>query len=304
MKNRFNVYPLWVLAQVQRFGSISKAADELEITQPAVSAQLKLLEQTYGKLYNRASRGVILTEHGRQLLERAESIFSQLEQIDGLSSAAQGSMRGRIRLGASTIPGAYLLPKPIAHFKATEPGVEINIKVASSLATLQALLDDTLSFAVIGEIYGRLVQGPLHWEAWQEDSLALFSHPESPVQDENLSWPERLGSTCLLLREKGSSTRAVAEEMLRPWLPELQSILELGSTDAIREWVLANLGVAVLSSLAVEREVASGLLKAVALPHGNRSRPFFMVRRKDRTLAPVEEALWKALQEHSVPKMI
>ena len=298
MKSRYNVYPLWVLAQVQRYGSISRAADELEITQPAVSAQLKVLEQEHGKLYHRAGRGVVLTEKGRQLLEGACRIFAELDEMERLFGGDQEGLRGRIRLGASTVPSAFLLPRAVALFKTEHPAVSLQINISSSMATLQALLDDSLSFAVVGEIYGRQAQGPLAWEPWREDRLGLYSHPKNPLQDESLPWSERLPRCCLLLREKGSSTRAAAEEMLRPLKTDFHSIVEIGSSEVIREWVLANLGAAVMSSLAIERELEAGLLKPVDLcARGaqSRTRPFFLVRRKDRGLTPVEEALWDSL---------
>ncbi len=255
-----------------RCRQLSQAALELGLTQPALSGHLKRLEERYGTLYRRQRRGIVLTERGQQVLEVAREVFARLRSLEQLPG---GELRGHLRLAASSLPAAFLLPQSLRSFQERHPDLQISLEVLPSQACWEGVREGRFEVAVAGD--ATAPAGRLKIHPWMTDQLGLYAHPDSPLHCQNLSLKQRLRACNLLLREAGSSTRTASFSLLRRYWNDFRSRLEVGSNEAIREHLLANLGVAIMSNLALRREVAGSALLQVDLPGSTRERTFWIL---------------------------
>lgn len=293
MLDNFNLYPLHVFRLVARGGSVTRAAQELFISQPAVSAHLKALETAIGEsLFERTPRSMQLTPAGTVVLEHVNRLFALYEEIPAALDVMRGRVRGEVTVAASSTPGAYLVPELLRQFQQQYPEVRPVLRVGDSAMVLQWLLDYQAPMGVIGEMN---IAAGLQSVEIGSDVLQLVAASGDPLCRVKQVKPEHLHGRTLLLREPGSSTRAGAQSLLGERLKEFERVVEVPSPEAIKQTVASGLGVAVLSSWATKLEEAAGLLQPVRDPLLRQSRKFFLVRRKDRVLSGSASALWDCL---------
>jgi len=293
MLNGYNLYPLHVFRLVARSGSVTRAAQELFISQPAVSAHLKTLETAIGEsLFERTPHGMHLTPAGAATLERVNRLFALYEEIPAAIETLRGQIRGEVIVAASSTPGAYLVPELLRQFQEQYPEVRPVLRVGDSAEVLEWLLDYQAPLGVIGEMS---IAENLQSVEIGSDRLQLVAAAGAEICRVKQVKPEHLRGRTLLLREQGSSTRAGAERLLGARLKEFERVVEVPSAEAIKQAVASGLGVAVLSSWATKLEEAAGLLQPVRDPLLRRERSFFLVKRKDRALTGSAAALWDCL---------
>ena len=293
MLDGYNLYPLHVFRLVARSGSVTRAAQELFISQPAVSAHLKALETAIGEsLFERTPRGMQLTPAGAIVLEQVNRLFALYEEIPAAVDALCGRVRGVVIVAASSTPGAYLVPELLRQFQEIYPEVHPVLRVGDSAEVLDWLLDYQAPLGVIGEMS---IADSLQSVEIGSDRLQLVAAAGDSFCRVRQLKPEHLRGRTLLLREQGSSTRAGAERLLGERLKDFERVVEVPSTEVIKQTVASGLGVAVLSSWATRLEEAAGLLQPVRDPLLRHERRFFLVRRKDRTLGGTAAALWDCL---------
>lgn len=293
MLDNFNLYPLHVFRLVARCGSVTGAAQELFISQPAVSAHLKALETAIGEpLFERTPRGMQLTSAGTVALEQINRLFALYEEIPAAVDALRGRVCGEVTAAASSTPGAYLMPELLQQFQAQYPEARPVLRLGDSAEVLEWLLNYQAPLGVIGEM--NLAAG-LEGVELATDHLQLVAAVGDALCRVNRVKLEHLRGRTLLLRELGSSTRAGAQRLLGERLNEFERVMEIPSTEAIKQAVAAGLGVAVISSLATRLEEAAGLLQPVRDPQLRQARRFFLVKRKDRVLTGSAAALWHCL---------
>ncbi len=271
-------------------GSFSRAADTLHLTQPTVSAQIQALEREVGaRLIDRSAQGLSLTQPGRtfhsyavQLLELASRSQEAMEQLQGLA-------RGRLDLGASSVPGHYVLPPLLVRFKQEAPGVEISLCVANSHDIRTGVHEGGFEIGVVGE---QARDDRLVFEPVCRDRLVAICRPEHPLASRNELHAADLAATPLVMREQGSGTRATLERALARATPPVERLnvwLELGSTEAVKMAVRAADVVAVLSEWTVADEVRQGLVCALPIADLDLSRRFYLIRRAHGTLSAASE---------------
>ncbi|MGI9950929.1 selenium metabolism-associated LysR family transcriptional regulator [Moorellaceae bacterium AZ2] len=271
-------------------GTLSAAAEELHLTQPAVSKQLKALEEAFGlRLLERSGREVKLTEGGRIFYRRAREVLRLLEQLRRELAQVSKLVRGELLLGASTIPGQYVLPRLIGHFKAQYPGVEVKLTIGGSEDILHRLGEGEIEIGVVGAeerrkgfLYQRLVR----------DELILILPPDHPWAGRPALKATELVDADWVCREEGSGTRRVVEDRLRAAgvvLPAARIVMELGSTEAVVNAVEAGLGVSMVSRWAAEKSLKLGRLATVPVEGVNLERDLFLVHRA-RELSPAASA--------------
>ena len=293
MLDGYNLYPLHVFRLVARSGSVTRAAQELFISQPAVSAHLKALETAIGEpLFERTPRGMRLTAAGAIVLEQVNRLLALYEEIPAAIDALRGRVCGEVIVAASSTPGAYLVPELLRQFRELYPEARPVLRVGDSAEVLEWLLDYQAPLGVIGEM--SIAEGLQSVEIGS-DRLQLVAAAGDTLCRVKQVKPEHLRGRALLLREPGSSTRAGAESLLGERLKEFERVVEVPSTEAIKQAVASGLGVAVLSSWATRLEESAGLLQPVRDPLLRRERRFFLVKRKDRTLGGTAAALWDCL---------
>lgn len=265
-------------------GSFSQAAEDLEISQPAVSFQIRSLEKLLGhRLLDRSGRRVTVTEAG-EVLERYARRMLALEadlmrDMEGLGT----TVAGRLVLGASTGPGEVLLPRLLAAFRRAHPDVAVSLVVQDTQTVCDRVLDGELELGVVGA--ERAHRG-LVFERFVRDELVVIVPPGHPIAGRRSVQLEDLRDEPFLMQQEGSGVRSVLETALRSRglrLRDLNVVMELGLQQSVKAAVLDGLGVTVVSRMAVEREVAAGDLVAIDIEGDDLTRDFSAVRNAHRT---------------------
>jgi len=153
MTEDFNLYPLHVFRLVARSGSVTRTARELFISQPAVSAHLRSLEQRFGApLFERTPRGMLLTRIGEVVLEQADRLFALYDDLPSLTDRARGQVRGEVTVAASSTPGAYCVPELLRRFQEQHPAAQATLIVGDSSEVLKWLREYRVPLGVVGEL--------------------------------------------------------------------------------------------------------------------------------------------------------
>jgi DNA-binding transcriptional LysR family regulator len=295
MNESYSLYPFHVFRVVARAGSVTRAADELFISQPAVSAHLKAVERRCGEsLFERTPRGVSITTAGRQVLEQINRLFALYEELPGIVEAARGRISGEIVVAASSTPGAYLVPDLLRQFQEQYPEAKPSLMVGDTAEVLQWLHEYRVPIGVVGELHAG---EDLHKLKVGCDEISLVGPAGDPITGIKKLKAADVRSRTLFLRERGSSTREAAEKLLGDLLPAFGRIIEIGNGEAVKRSVMAGLGIAVLSSWSIELEQKAELLRPLADERLKKCRNFYLVRREDRVLTGISAALWNCLVE-------
>lgn len=281
---------LEVFLAIVRARSYRQAAEALHASQPALSQHIRELEGELGvRLFDRLTRGVILTEAGRLLEERAKRVFATLTDVRDVLGELQGLQRGSLLVGASTTPGIYVLPAIIGTFRRRHPGIDLQLRIANSRAIEDAIRAHDVDLGVVGG-HG-LAPGEECLAAGLADELVLIVSPRHRWAGRREVAPAELTDEPLLVREEGSATRRVTERALDQAGIRRRVSMELGHTEAIKQAVMAGLGVAFVSVHAVRGEVADRRLAAVRLRRLRIRRHFHVIHSEARTMSAGARAL-------------
>jgi len=293
-----NLHHLELFHAVATRGSLTQAAAETCTSQSSVSKQLKVFEDALGtQLFDRLPRGVRLTQAGELLLCHSREIFARRDRALQELHELAGLRRGRLELACSRTVGSYLLPDPLAGFLSTHPGVEVSAKVTNTLHCLELLR--------AGRVEVALVEGPAEGEdldvaVFGKDELAIVASVRHPLAARTGSIPlRRLLTHPLIAREPGSGTRTVLDRELERHGLAWEPFLELESTEAIKAFVETGTGLAVLSRLAVAKELKARSLKALRVPELRLGRHLSLVRLRGRSPGPAFLALLPHLETHA-----
>jgi len=296
MNTDYNLYPWQVFRVVARLGSVTRAAEELSISQPAVSAHIRSVETALGvALFERVSRRMVLTEVGQAVRERADRVISLYEELPDVVDEARRRVAGELIVAASSTPGTYRLPALLKKFERRYPEVATLPRIGSSGEVLEWLLAWQAPLGIVGEI--GLPEG-IEAHPFKSDQLRLVVPSGDPLVAESQRralTPEDLRRRALFVREPGSSTRAVVERLFGDQLSRFARLVVIPSTEAIKQSVAAGLGWAVLSSWACDWEEKAGVLTSIQDRRWRRSRRFYVVKRRDRELTGAGAQLWKML---------
>ncbi len=265
-------------------GSFSLAADELEISQPAVSFQIRALEDSVGqRLLDRSGRRVAVTEAGEVAYRYARRMIALEQELEREMQEIGASISGRLVLGSSTGPGELVLPRLLGRFAAAHPAVRVSMVVLDTQTVCERVLDDELELGVVG---AQRPQRGLLFEPFMRDELVAIVAPGHPLAGRAAVSLEELARTPMVMQQEGSGVRAVLEQAMRDAGlrdRDLTISMELGLQQSVKAAVLDGLGITVISRLAVEHEVADGTLRALALEGGGLARDFWLVRHAGRT---------------------
>jgi molybdate transport repressor ModE-like protein len=277
-----------LLVEIERQGSLSAAAAAIGIGQPSASQHLRLLEAAAGqRLVERSGRGSSLTEAGKVLAGRAAQALASLGAAEEELHALDGLQTGTIRVGASTAPGAYLLPDTLGCFRRDFPGVTVEVEIAASGEILDRLLAGRVQLAIVG---AQQADSRVRLEPFLEDEIVGIAKPGLlPLKAGKLN-PARIASLTLLGREPGSSSRDLVERELHSIEIRPDTTWELGSTEAVKRAAREGLGIAFLSRYAVAEEVERGDLESFRL-RGRLPlrRDFSIATLAGRPLSPSEQ---------------
>lgn len=257
---------LQVFYTVAKQLSFTKAAELLFMTQPAVTFQVKQLEEHFNtRLFERSHSKITLTPAGELVLEYAEKILSLSAELETRMGEMTGQIRGALLIGASTTIAEYLLPRVLGEFKARYPLVHASLTVTNSETVESKVADHALDVG--------LIEAPSHHpqlknEVCCEDELVVICSPRHEFANLQEVAPERLAEQSYVSREMGSGTREVVDGYLRQAglsPDDLDTVMELGSPEAIKGAVEADLGIAIVSRATILKELKLGSLVAVPL---------------------------------------
>ena len=255
---------LQVFVKVVEKGNFSKAAEELHMTQPAVSQYIKVLEESVGaRLLERSNKYVRLNKAGEIVYHHAKEIVALYSKMQYLVDDLTNNASGPIAIGASYTFGEYILPHIIARLQAHYPLISPSIQIHNTKEIIDLVQTHQLD---IGIVEGHIHEKIPNVEIVSEDKMVIVTSPQHPllrVNNERIL--EELEQETWILREKGSGTREAADHLFQQFNFTPQKIMEFGSTQVIKESVEAGLGISLLSQWAIKKELMYGVLGIVAV---------------------------------------
>jgi DNA-binding transcriptional LysR family regulator len=293
-----NLSQLKAFLAVAQDRSFSRAAEKLYLTQPAVSKQIQALEEGLGmRLFDRVGRSILLTQAGNILHDHAHIAFRTLEEARETINQLRGLQRGHLRISAASTIGTYMLPQPLGELKAQFPGIEISLAITNKARVVQQVLNHEVELGFVGP---PVEPAELEMEEYLLDELVLIMAPTHRLAREESVGVAELAEEVFILREQGSGTREIMEEELGRVRVNLKKAMELGSTEAIKQAVAANLGVSIVSKFAISLETLQGRLAVARLPELNLRRQLFVIHHGGRTLSPAAEEFCSLLRRSAV----
>lgn len=282
----FTLQQLRAFVTVVSAGSVTRAAEELHLTQPAVSMQLRGFEDGFERpLFERVGRRMDLTPFGEEVLEHAKSILSEARSIHRKRSEQPGEWTGSLSI-ASVSTGKYVLPRFLASFAADHPQVAIQLQVTNRSRVIELLEENAIDYALVSLPPERmevesipLVPNELHIVAppgWR------IPNPETPAFE---AW---LNESPLIFREPGSGTRRAFERLLASRGVDLSPVWELATNEAVKQAVMAGMGVSLMSVAGFAPEKRLGLIASTPV-HGDWETAWQLARRKGKPLTPLRE---------------
>lgn len=257
--------------------NLSRTAEEIGISQPAVTKQIQSLEDIYGvMLLERSGRKLRPTEAGELLYQCAREIIRTVERTEREMQSLADSNKGSLTLGASTIPGQYLLPKLIKQYKDRHPHVSISLSISDSEKVFNQVAERGLDVGVVGAwINNRKVDG----FPWLTDELVVIA-PENYRHKNDSVRLSDLGGEKWIIREKGSGTRRAMEELIfKAGLKKenLNITMEAGSTEAVLAMVEAGMGLSIVSRLALGNDAARLRCRQLRIEDQDVTRQFYII---------------------------
>ncbi len=289
-ERRVTVHQLRIFRTVADLRSFTRAAEQLHLSQPAISHQVKALSAAIGApLFEEIGRRIQPTETGRLLYEHASLILSEFEAAGRAIDEHHGLERGLLRLVGDTTVGIYVLPDVLGAFKQAHPNIALRLDVGNRQYVYERLLTNEADFAVVGRTWLR-PDVPLTVRPFLPNELIAIAAPGHPLAGARRVSLARLADEPFILREPGSGTRETAEEALAKTGRPVQVAMVLASNGAIKRAVARGLGVAILSRYAVSLELRLGVVVELPVTGFPLRRQWHLVYPRDRRLGPVGQA--------------
>ncbi len=275
-------------------GTVRAASEQLHLTQPAVSMALAELErQLDTPLFDRERGRLHLNHRGRELLPMAREVLERMREMQGQSAEGAERLTGELRLGASNTVGNYLVGELLGAFVGAHADVAVRLTVGNTDAIVAGVLDFSLD---LGCVEGPAAHPQLELQPWREDKLVVCARPDHPLVRRRRLRAQDFAGERWILREPGSATRALSEQALLA-LPNGQVVMELGQVEAIKQAVVAGLGIACLPEAAVSDAVAVGRLAVLPTPFLDLRRTLSLVLHKTRFRGALIDAFLSAISE-------
>jgi DNA-binding transcriptional LysR family regulator len=271
--------------------SFSRAAERLGVTQPAVSLQVRALEERLGRrLLDRSGRRVEPTEAGTALYRAAQRMLAAEEQLlADVADESAAALAGRLAIGASTGPGAHLVPLLLCDFALVHPNVHVALTIADTQTVIDRVAEWELELGVVGALRRHR---SLEFETIAVDEIVLAVPPKHPFAGREVSLDELRAETLIVMQEGAGVRQVIEDELRRAGLRvrELESRLELGLQESVKSAVSAGYGVAFISRTAIEPEVGAKTLATARVEVVEPKREIYVVRPHGRTLTRAAEA--------------
>jgi DNA-binding transcriptional LysR family regulator len=277
-----DIHQLRVFASVFKNKSFSKASNELHLTQPTISSHIRGLEEEFNcALFDRLGRTIIPTKEAEILYGHALEIIEKADTLKETIGRVKKEITGKLVIGASTIPGVYLMPPMMTVFQKKYPSISFQILISDSGEIVNSVLKQELLLGIVG---AKLGDEQISYKPFVEDELIVIS--STSLTKSNRITIKELIKFPMVLREEGSGTRRETEKILEDrgiTFDNIKIAGIFGSTDAIKQAVKAGLGVSIISRFSVKDELKHGILKEIKLTDIQMRRKFYIVTHKKRT---------------------
>lgn len=285
-RRQLTVRQLEVLDAVGREGSVTAAAAALHLTQPAVSMQLRQLEEQLElSLFEPVGRGLQITEPGRELVALAADLLLRLDDFSEAARELRGVRRGRVRLGVVST-AKYFAPRLLAQFLKAHGGLEVKLNVYNR----EHIIEQLQSYAIDLGIMGRPPEGAnLIGTPFAPNPLGILAAPSHPLSLRSQIAPEALEQERFIVREPGSGTRIAMDRFFADHGITVNAVMEADSNETIKQAVMAGIGIGMLSLHTVRLELAAGRIVSLRVAGLPLRRQWFVVHARQRRLTPAAE---------------
>jgi DNA-binding transcriptional LysR family regulator len=284
---RLTLHQLNILQAVARGGSFSRASAELHLSQPAVSMQIRQLEESLGlPLFEQIGKRIHLTEAGKEVLTYARAITHQLDELEGVLNRLKGLSGGRLRISVATTAN-YFIPTLLGTFSRRYPSVTVSLDVTNRETLLRQLSENTVDLVIMGQPPAAT---DVEAEAFMDNPLVVVAPPDHPLARKKKIPLARLQEETFLVRESGSGTRSAMERFFNERGMKLKTGMEVGSNEAIKQSVQAGLGLGLLSRATIEQELTLKRLVVLDIEDFPIMRHWYVVHRKGKRLSAAADA--------------
>lgn len=289
-----NFHRLFIFHTVARLGSFTRAAGDLNISQPAVSIQVKELERSLDTtLLIRMRSGVSLTDTGETVFDYTRRIFTLADEMTNAIQDLTGLESGRLTIGSSSTPGEYILPLAIGKFRERYPKVEVSLDISNTRTVIDQILSRELDLGMAGAPVD--IRGLASF-LYVNDEVVLVAAPTHPLSRRRRLTVQDVVEEPFVMREAGSATRRAAEDHFASMGARVRVTMEFGSNEAVKRAASAGLGLGVVSKFSVGPDVAAGYLKVLSVQGWRCERPLTVFYRDDTHISAVQRAFLSVLR--------
>ncbi len=279
-----DLHHLWLFHKVAQNLSFTKTAEELYISQPNISVQIRKLEETIGlKLIEKYGKTIYLTQYGQLVYSYSQRIFALVGEMEDEIDLLKGKMHGKLNIGASNTPGIYIIPYLLGIFKNRYPDVKNNLHIGNTYEIQSMMTVNQVDFAVIGGVLD--LPKAFNVEKLADDTMVLVASPDHPLSNLSIISADMLAGQPFITHEPASNLYNAVENIVTKELHIPMTVsMTLGSVDAIKHAVIANLGISMLPLSAVRQDLHLGLLKTMKVENVKWKYAYNLVYPKDKEL--------------------
>jgi DNA-binding transcriptional LysR family regulator len=292
-----DLHYLWLFYKVAEHHSFSKAAEELMLSQPTISTQVKKLEAELGiNLFDRFGKNIYLSREGEFVYSYAKKIFETVKELEDQIAVHKGKIVGNIHIGASNTPGVHILPHLLGIFKQSYPDISVHLHIRNTREILNMIIANEVDFAVIGGKYD--YKKTFKTEKLLDDSVILIGSPENPLTQKDFVKAEDLMNQPLITHESTSNLYYTAENIIKNDLKiPFNASMILGNISAINNAVASNLGISIVPLASARHHLEKGMVKKINVEDKVWKYPFYIVYYRDKTFNVASKLLIKTIEE-------
>ncbi len=290
----YTLHQLQIFTKVSELQSVTKASEELHLTQPAVSIQLKNFQDQFDvPLFEAVGRRIFITEFGREIAEYAKSILLQTEKIKQSTQAHKGLLTGSVKISVAST-AKYVIPYFLTNFLKDHPAVDLKLDVTNKSQVVQSLEQNSVDLSMVSVI-------PDSPAVLNEELMENKLYLVGAAEDDRLGSQVNLKSlekVPLIFREKGSATRLAMEQFIKDNQINASKTLQLTSNEAVKQAVIAGIGFSIMPLIGLRNEIQNGEIRIIKVKGLPITTNWNLIWRKEKQLSPVAAELVKYVQEH------
>jgi LysR family transcriptional regulator, low CO2-responsive transcriptional regulator len=290
----YTLHQLQIFLKITETNSITKAAEELHLTQPAVSIQLKNFQNQFDiPLTEVVGRQLYVTDFGKEISIIAQRIINEVQEIQNKTLAFKGELTGRLTLSVVST-GKYIIPYFLSDFLKSNPGVELSLDVTNKVKVLKSLEKNEVDFSLVSILPENF---SINNEELMDNKLFLITNKDFKITKKNYQ-ADFLNELNIIFRENGSGTRWKIERFFETHNLKINNKLELTSNEAVKQAVLAGLGVSIMPLIGLKNELLNNELQIIPLKGLPLKTNWNLIWHKQKSLSPVAKAYLDFIKEN------